>query len=261
MSQSISLYAARASGLHDLHPFTKLTLAGTILLLGLLTPGTLGPYLPVLLLILPAAIWGRILGSLANSLWRIVLPFAISVFLVQGLFWQGGPILYEIGPLSLKTEGVLFAIMSTGRIMVVVGAFLLLSYSTRPDTLMIALAQWGVPSTLTYIVLSSLQIVPRFRARADTILAAQQSRGLAVTGGLRARIRSIMPLVVPLILGSIIDVEQRAIALEARAFGRAGPKTSLLVLEDSQVQAAARRAMILLVLTLIGLRIYLLVSL
>ena len=50
----------------------------------------------------------------------------------------------------------------------------------------------------------------------------------------------MIPLVGPLILGSIVDLEERAMALEARAFGRKGPKTSLLVLADSGWQRAAR---------------------
>lgn len=259
MSQSVSLYAARASGLHRLHPLTKLVLVGLILILGLVLPGVLGPYLPVLALILPLAVWGQILGPLGNTLWRIVLPFAVSVLLVQGLFWQGGPILATMGPLSFKVDGVNFAIQSTGRILVVVGSFLLLTFSTRPDTLMISLDQWGIPSTVTYIVLTSLQIVPRFRSRADTILAAQQSRGLAVEGGLVRRFRSLLPLVVPLILGSIIDVEQRAISLEARAFGRTGARTSLTVIQDSRGQALARRAMAIFVGAALTIRILTLV--
>lgn len=259
MSQSISLYAARDSGLHSLHPFTKLALAGTCLSLGLLVPGTYGPYVTTLLLILPLALWGQVLGRVLGSLWRIVLPFAVSVFLVQGLFWQSGPILAELGPLSLKAEGVQFAVLSTGRIIVVVGSFLVLSYSTRPDTLMLALDQWGVPSTITYVVLASLQIVPRFRARAETILSAQQSRGLPLGGNLPSRIRSLIPLVVPLILGSIVEVEQRAISLEARGFGRTGQKTSLIVMPDAPTQALLRRLLVVLVLAAVLMRLYLVV--
>jgi energy-coupling factor transporter transmembrane protein EcfT len=46
--------------------------------------------------------------------------------------------------------------------------------------------------------------------------------------------------VVPLVLSSIVDVEQRAIALEARAFNRPVTKTSFRTLVDSQAQRLVR---------------------
>jgi energy-coupling factor transport system permease protein len=105
---------------------------------------------------------------------------------------------------------------------------------------MLSLSQRGVPKSLTYIILATLQLIPRFQDKATTILDAQRARGLETEGSLLQRARALLPMVKPLVLGSILDIEERAIALEARAFGRSGPKTSLLVLADSSVQAAMR---------------------
>jgi energy-coupling factor transport system permease protein len=68
------------------------------------------------------------------------------------------------------------------------------------------------------------------------------------------RARALLPLVVPLVLGSIVDIEERAMALEARGFGRQGPKTSLLLLADSRGQVAARRALLAGMLMVIAAR-------
>ncbi len=121
----------------------------------------------------------------------------------------------------------------------------MLSLATRPDRLMIALSQRGLPGSLTYIVLSTLQIVPRFQTRAQTILDAQRSRGLETGGNLLQRSKALLPLVVPLVLGSFIDIEERAIALEARGFSRQGKKTSFVQLEDSRSQRAIRLLVLL----------------
>jgi energy-coupling factor transport system permease protein len=123
---------------------------------------------------------------------------------------------------------------------VVVGSFLLLSLTARPDALMISLNQRGLPKALTYIVLATMQIAPRFQAKANTILDAQRARGVETGGSFARRARALLPLVIPLVLGSIIDIEERAIALEARAFSRPGPKTSYLILRDSALQRIAR---------------------
>ena len=244
---NLSLYAPRDSGLDRLNPLTKLTLAGFALVVGLSLPTSFGPYAMVLCFILPLALWGKVLIRLLRASWPIILPFALSVFLIQGLFWQGGAILAELGPLSLKLEGVRFAFASTGRIICVVTSFLLLAFTTRPDDLMIALSDKGLPPALTYVVLATIQIVPQFRTRAQTILDAQQSRGLAIAGSPVQRARALVPLVVPLVLSSIVDVEQRAIALEARAFNRPVAKTSFRSLDDSWRQRWVRRILVLLI--------------
>jgi len=257
MSNAFSLYAPRPSGLHRLHPLTMLAVVGFCLVAGLALPGPWGPYLVFLFVILPLAAWGQVLPNLLSSALKIALPFAISVFIIQGLFWTGGTPIAHLGPLSFKSEGLLFAAQSTGRILAVVGAFLLLSLTVRPDTLMIALDQRGAPKALTYIVLATIQIAPRFQAKANTILDAQRARGLETEGGIGRRVRALLPLVVPLVLGSIIDIEERAMSLEARAFSREGKKTSLLVLPDSAAQKAARVALLLAMAAAVAIGIWL----
>ena len=140
---TFSLFVQRQSGLHGLHPMTKLALVGFCLVAGLALPGAWGGYGVFLLVVLPIALWGRIGGDLMGAVWRVVLPFAVSVFLIQGFLWTGGTPLFHIGPLSLKREGILFAAASTGRILALVSSFLLLSMSTRPDALMLSLGQRG----------------------------------------------------------------------------------------------------------------------
>lgn len=254
----LTLYSPRDSTLHRLHPLTKLALAGAALVLGLTSPTAILTYLLVLLFILPLSALGQVTVSLIKATWPIVLPFAVSVFLIQGLFWQTGAILVDFGLLSLKTDGVHFAIASTGRILALVSAFLLLSFTTRPDELMIALDQRGLPPTLTYIVLATVQIVPRFQARARTITEAQQARGLETGGRLLQRIRAFLPLVIPLVLSSIVDVEQRAIALEARAFTRIGSKTSYRELQDRPAERWLRLSLVVIMFAAIVGRILLL---
>jgi energy-coupling factor transport system permease protein len=109
---------------------------------------------------------------------------------------------------------------------------------------MISLNQKGAPASLTYVVLTTIQVIPRFQSKASTILDAQRSRGLETGGSYIRRARALLPLIGPLVIGSLVEVEQRAIALEARAFRRKGPKTSLLELHDSKSQQFLRWAIL-----------------
>ncbi len=249
-----SLFLARPSGVHALNPLTKLTLAlGAVVAAAALEtlPAVLAVYV---LILIPLAAWGRVLPSFLRTCARVVWPFALSLFPIQGFFAQGTHVLLTLGPFSLKAEGLWIAAILTSRLLVGLGAATLLMLTTRPDHLMQSLVQRGLPGQLAYIVVTALQIIPGFQARAQSILDSQRSRGLETEGGLVRRVRALAPLVSPLLLGSLMDLEERAIALEARAFSRQGKKTSWTELRDGRAEPAARILLVVLMLGLIVLR-------
>jgi energy-coupling factor transport system permease protein len=256
VTTTLSLFVAGESGLHRLNPITKLILSLALILGGFAIPNASAGYLIFIGIILPLSVWGKIWKEMINSVIKTVLPFAISIFLIQSLFWGEGTTLLAIGPLTVQKEGIDFSIASVGRIILVVGSFLLLVIATRPDALMNALNNLGIPGTITYIVITTIQIIPRFQAKAATIVDAQRSRGLLTEGNILVRVRALLPLVMPLVLSSIVDVEERAIALEARAFNAPGKKTSLIEINDSRTQRVVRWTLIIITLILIGYRIW-----
>jgi energy-coupling factor transport system permease protein len=77
--------------------------------------------------------------------------------------------------------------------------------------------------------------------KANRILDAQQARGLRASGSFGARGRAIVPLLGPLIIGSLIDVRERSLALEARAFGASGKRTAYRLVPMRPVDALASR--------------------
>lgn len=121
---------------------------------------------------------------------------------------------------------------------------------------MIALAQRGFPAKVSYIIVSTIQIIPRFQARAAAILDAQRARGLDISGNLLQRGRALIPLVVPLILSSLVDVEERALAVETRAFSRPGHKTSLIIVNEARWERFLRGIMLLSSAGVVILRLY-----
>ena len=250
-----TLYIDHDRGLQRLHPLTKLVLALFLIVLSFVLPSMWSGYAVFLLGVVPLALWGGILRPLWSALWKIVLPFAISMFVIQGLFWTGGTPVVELGPLSLKAEGLIFATTITGRLLAIMGSFLLFSLGTPPDDLMISLEERGVPNSITYIILSTIQLVPGLQARAAKIRDAQRARGLETEGTLLQRLRAMLPLVEPLILGSIIDVDERAIALEARAFSSGLPKTFFRTVEDRRWEQLLRWALLLAAILLILARL------
>lgn len=257
MQDKLSFYIHRDSPLHRLNPLTKLTLTFSLILMGFLAPGYWTATFIFLVVLLPFSVWGKISPEFTRTTFRLILPLTLFLFGMQSLFYPGGKtVLFSFWIFSVKLEGVQFAYLTASRIMNMVGSFLLLLLSTHPSTLMTALTQRGLPPSLTYIIVSTLQILPQMRNKANTIIDAQRSRGLETQGSLRRRFGALLPLVGPLVFGSLVDVEERAIALEARAFKAKRIKTSLLLIPDSPAQSGFRLGLIALTMLAIGSRLW-----
>ena len=249
------MYVARDSGLHKLHPITKSLLTLLLLVAGLILPGNWTSYFLVVFVIFPLAWWGKIFAPFIRILRRISLPFILSVVIIQSLFWGEGTPIFEFWVFSPKVEGALFALFSVGRILLATSSFILFAMTTRPDTLMISLKQVGVPSSLAYIIVTTLQIIPRFQGKASTILDAQRSRGLETEGNLFVRSRAIVPIILPLVLGSLVEVEERAIAIEARGFNSHRKETALIEIPDTKRQQLMRSVFVGLMILSVVVRI------
>ena len=241
-----NFYLSRPSALHALHPLTKLALVAAILLIGFLARS---PHIPVAIFffaILPLAVWGKIALRLTVVTATIILPFALSIFIVQGLFYPGASAdLFRLGPLALKEQGLLFAYGTASRIFLLAGAGLLLLFSTHPADLMLALEERGLPAPLGYILVSAIQLLPQMQVRAAAIRDAQSSRGLETAGSLLTRVRAMIPLISPLVFSALGQLDERAMALQARAFFVPQTKTSFKELRDTRAQNAARWVLVL----------------
>jgi len=236
----LSLYRPGSSPLHKLNPLTKLAVMACCLGAAFGFPN---PYWVVgfyLLFTLSLAAWGGMLKPFLVQNAKLILPFFLSLFIIQGFFYGGATVLFPLGPFSYTLEGVEVAFGFTVRILQAIAGMTLFIFSTRPDHLMLALQKHGFPHQAMYLVVTTMQIIPQFQNKALAILEAQQARGLETQGNLIVRLKALFPMVVPMILGSLIDIDERAIALESRAFSKPGPKTSLIEIPDSETQKILR---------------------
>jgi energy-coupling factor transport system permease protein len=251
-----SLGRPGSSAIHRLNPLTKATLATVTAIASVVIGGLLGPAVMVAVgVVLPAVVAG-VLGQLARLTVLLALPIALSALLVNVFFFPGATtVLFRLGPVTATAEGVAFAAEILARILAISGAITLFYLTTRPSDLVIDLERRGVSPRMAFVANASVQTVPAMVERAGQITAAQRARGLDTEGSVWRRVRGIVPIVGPVILGSVADVEERAMALEARGFGRPGRRTLLWAPPDSPTQAAARWALVAALVALIGARL------
>lgn len=235
-----SIYIQGNSGLHKLHPMTKLAFSGLCFACAAALPTLPGLLAVFGLVILPLAVWGRLTKAFVKACLLVVGPFLLSLSIIQGFFHGGETVLFALGRFSYTLEGLMAGLLFAARLLVALGGTLLLMQSTDQAQLMQALTERGFPARIAYVVLTAIQIFPSFQERAQVIMDAQQARGLELQTGALNRARLLLPMVGPLILGSVMNVSERAMALEARGFSSPVPKTSLYALADSSAQRSLR---------------------
>ncbi|MEA2652770.1 MAG: energy-coupling factor transport system permease protein [Chloroflexota bacterium] len=244
------------SAFHRLNPLTKATLATVTAVAAVVLGGLVGPILLVAAAVILPAIVAGVLPRLIRTALLLALPIALSAFLVNLFFFPGGQtVLLRIGPIVATAEGMAFAFEILVRILAISGAVTLFYLTTRPADLVLDLERRGVSPRIGFVANASVQTVPAMVDRAGQITAAQRARGLDTEGSLWRRIRGVVPIVGPVILGSIAEVEERTMALEARGFTRPGRRTLLWSPADSRAQGLARWALLTLLIGLIVVRV------
>jgi len=258
MHERLSFFVKRDSPIHRLNPLTKVVMAMSLVLIAFLSPWYWTPQFLFLLVIIPLTIIAKVAREYWSFLLKIILPTVAILFIMQAVFLPGeSRILFALLGLEITELSLQLAFRNATRIVVMVSSFTILLLTTHPSELMSDLSRRGLPGQFAYVVISSLQIIPQMQAKAQTIISAQRSRGLDTQSSFLRRVGGILPLVGPLVFGSLVEVEERAIAIEARGFTSSRPKTFLREIADTPFDRAIRWTMAALVAITLILKLWL----
>lgn len=199
----------------------------------------------LLLLVLLAVLVPTLAAGESRAVMRaavlLSLPLIVSVAIINVfLFGTGEAVLFELGPVTATAEGAQLAAEVIVRVLAMAGAVTLFYRTTRPGELVLDLERRGVSSRLTFVIHNAIAMVPRLATRAAEVTAAQRARGLETEGGVLDRLRGVIAITAPTVIGAIEEGEARTMALEARGFSRPGRRTLLWHPPDSDLQRAAR---------------------
>jgi len=172
------------------------------------------------------------------------LPFLLILAVLQVLL-HAGPvdeaILFALGPLKITFSdlmaGAILLVRFTGLILAIGLATYTLSTSEMTQGLNVLfrpLSQIGIQAQdLVMMVQVTLRYLPMLAQSAERIAKAQASRGADWDnrkGSILVRIRQVLPVIIPLFLDSLHRAENMALAMDARAYGSAPERTSLVAL-------------------------------
>ncbi len=242
MSATTGYFVAGSSWLHRRNPLTKLLALALVLLSAFLLPPVV---LPVLVAAILLVVWSA--GMLRPTVRAMRIPalLLLSILVVNSLFFPGArDLLVSVGPLSVSREGLTFGLISAGRVLVAFLASVAFLFTTLADDMLETLITRGASYRISFVILSAVQMVPRMQERAGSILEAQQARGLSLEGSFVRRLRALVPLIGPVLLGSLVDVRERTFALEARGFGARPGRTAYRIVADPPIDRWLRLAIV-----------------
>lgn len=232
----------------SLYPLTKLYLAIVGVIISIMMPGIVSKilcFVAVNILAALSGVWPVFFKRVKNSIGILFLILIV----IQTLFYPGKQVIYSFWIFSLKMEGLLFA-LNLGFVLLSVGGFLIWFFAvTQEKDLVLALEKQGMSPKASYVVLSTLQMVPVLKKKSQTIMNAQKARGVETEGNLIVRAKVFIPTIIPLVLSSIASTEERALTLEARGFSSTIKATHLYDIEKTQQD---KPAMVIITLILVA---------
>ncbi len=225
MSASPSLYVDRETFLHRLNARSKLALLTGIFVMAYVFGDPLWVFVP-----LAASFLALVLvGGWPN--FKRLSFIVVALFLIGFAVWPafthgGGPVWLETPFGSITEREVLFALGRSERIATFIIGGLLFVTTTSNEEIVAGMRSLGIPYAFCFAVGTALRLFPTFLGSANTVRQAQAARGHEVRGRNPVTLlRSYIPLLIPVFMTAIRNVQTQAMALEARGFDTRGSRS------------------------------------
>ena len=187
-----------------------------------------------------------------------IILFTLLIHFVS----HDGEVLAKIYVFKITTEGIIYGIRISLRLILLIMLASLLTFTTSPlkltdatEKILSPLKKIGVPShELAMMMTIAIRFVPTLIEEADKIIKAQKSRGLDFeSGGLIKRLRSMVPILVPLFLSSFRRADDLAMAMESRCYRGGEGRTHMKQLHLTKKDFCAAVIVILICILVGGL--------
>ena len=253
MLQDITLgqFFPGQSILHRLDPRTKIISLFALMILIFAAQGR-AAYLALTIFIAGLIFLSKVpplivLKSVKPLSW--IIFFTLMIHFVS----HDGEVLAKIYVFKITTEGIIYGAKISLRLILLILLASLLSFTTSPlkltdatEKLLSPLKKIGVNSReLAMMMTIAIRFVPVLLEETEKIIKAQKSRGLDFDGSLIKRLRSFVPILVPLFLSSFRRADDLAMAMEARCYRGGEGRTHMKELRLTTLDAIASGFVIL----------------
>ena len=175
-----------------------------------------------------------VLKSVRAIIFIVIFAAIINLFMIRD-----GEVLWSWKVLQITDQGVHTTIKMTLRLVLLISGASLLTLTTTPvevadgtESLMKPLALIKVPvHDIAMIMSIALRFIPTLFEETQKIISAQKARGASFdTGGLIARAKALLPVLIPLFVNSFRRADELAFAMDARCYNATEKRTKMKVM-------------------------------
>ncbi len=225
------------SVLHKIDPRMKIILTVLYIISLFLAKSLLSFGLIVLFTLMMIFLSGIKFKVIAKGLKPLV--FIIVFTMILNIFGRGGEgePLVSLGFLRIYREGIVYSIYMIVRIVCLLcGTSVLLTYTTSPIALTDGIEQLLMPLSVIKVPVHefammmtiALRFIPTLIEETDKIMSAQKARGADFSsGGLVRRVKALIPILIPLIVGAFRRADELAVAMECRCYRGGAERTRM----------------------------------
>ncbi len=238
MPPIIGQYVPGDSIVHRLDPRSKL-LAVFIFIIVIFLADNFISYGMITIFVAAAIMLSRVPFAFVLRGLKFILILVIITFLLHLFLTKEGDVIYQIGSWNIYSEGLIQGTFISLRLLYLVIFTSLLTLTTTPieitdglESLMNPLKRLRVPVHEFALMMSiAIRFIPTLLEEAEKIMKAQSARGVDFTSGpFKERLKSIVPLLIPLFVSSFKRAEDLALAMEARGYRGGEGRTKLRIL-------------------------------
>ncbi|NMA66700.1 MAG: energy-coupling factor transporter transmembrane protein EcfT [Clostridiaceae bacterium] len=191
------------------------------------------------------------------------LLFILLLTALLNIFFVDGTQIFKIGPVKITYEGIISAVKLFLRLVMLVITASLMTLTTTPmsmtdgiEKLLKPFNKIGVPSHEIAMMMSiALRFIPTLLEEAQRIMKAQSSRGADFdTGNIFSRVKSFIPVLIPLFVGAFKRADELAEAMESRCYRGGEGRTRLKTIRFTRLDFMTSLAGVLFILLMFGNR-------
>jgi energy-coupling factor transport system permease protein len=224
-------YVHRDGFLHRLHPVTKIVFVIAVSLLCIISTDI--PFLLVLVLALLAIAY---LGKIGTELVQqslLIVVMSIVFIVITVITMPAGKVIFYLVPTAIPLIGgslpVTWGAIEVGlilslRFMALIYAFQIFIITTQPRDLVHTLEKIRMPMDYILMFIIALRFIPTLQAEGKRIHEAQLARGYNPGKGISGTIRSVTPVIIPLVSNALLRSSVLGFTIDMRGY-RNGRRT------------------------------------